>query len=227
MLMDLSQSSFVTLISGTTPLVVWVALNLVCTFLIARDLRLHNPQTPGLMQAVWILTALYSGPIGLAVYFYSGRRQIPQDNLWRRSFRSVAHCYSGCGAGEIVGVILTAGVLALGTIWVSISTFILAYVFGFALTVGPLMADGMPPRTAIRDSFLAETASITVMEVTAIGVGLWLSGGATMGEPLFWTSLLVSLTAGLFAAYPVNVALIKTGVKSGMGHPGDGDSHCH
>lgn len=26
---------------------------------------------------------------------------LSHDSLWRRSFRSVAHCYSGCGAGEV------------------------------------------------------------------------------------------------------------------------------
>jgi len=57
------------------------------------------------------------------------------------------------------------------------------------------------------------------MELVAIGVDLWLAGNATIGEPLFWSSLVVSLTAGLVAAYPVNVLLIALGVKEGMHSP--------
>jgi hypothetical protein len=45
------------------------------------------------MKFVWGFTVLYSGPVGLAVYWYSGRSQIRRDSLWRRGFRSVCHCY--------------------------------------------------------------------------------------------------------------------------------------
>jgi hypothetical protein len=40
-----------------------------------------------------------------------------------------------------------------------------------------------------------------------------------MNEPLFWSSLIISITAGLIAAYPVNVLLVYLGVKQGMGNP--------
>ena len=40
-----------------------------------------------------------------------------------------------------------------------------------------------------------------------------------MGDAIFWSSLIVSLTAGLVAAYPVNVLLIRFGVKEGMMDP--------
>ena len=162
---------------------------------------------------------MYSGPLGLCGYYYSGRKQIARDSLWRRGFRSVAHCYSGCGAGEIVGVIITVGLLSLGNWWVAGVTFALAYVAGYALTVGPLMEEGVGLKDAMRDAFYSETASITVMEIVAIGTDLWLSQGATMGQALFWSSLVFSLSMGLIAAYPVNVLLIRLGVKEGMHSP--------
>ena len=40
-----------------------------------------------------------------------------------------------------------------------------------------------------------------------------------MGDTLFWSSLILSLSAGLIVAYPVNVALVYMGVKSGMANP--------
>ena len=57
------------------------------------------------------------------------------------------------------------------------------------------------------------------MEVVAIGVDLWLSAGAGLGDVLFWSSLVVSLSLGLIAAWPVNVALVALGVKEGMHDP--------
>ncbi|ETX14058.1 multicopper oxidase [Roseivivax halodurans JCM 10272] len=197
----------------------WIATMLPCLLWTIRDLRTRNAHLMSLMKLVWALTVFYSGPIGLLVYRWSGRKEIADDTLARRGFRSVAHCYSGCGMGEIVGVIVAAGLLSLASIWVSAITFALAYVFGFALTVGPMVQGGTPWREALRDAAIAETPSITVMEVTAIGVSLWLASGAGMGEVRFWTSLIVSLSCGLFAAWPVNVALIRFGVKEGMMDP--------
>ena len=128
------------------------------------DLRTNNEAIGGLMKFVWIFTVLYSGPLGLVGYLYSGRRQIAHDSLWRRGFRSVAHCYSGCGAGEITGIVITVGLLALGNFFVALVTFTLAYVAGFMMTVGPLVEEGVAYREALFDAFYSETASIVVMK---------------------------------------------------------------
>lgn len=197
----------------------WLLAAAVCVVAVLRDLRVHNPQLGGLMKGVWVLTVAYSGPIGLAVYYGSGRRQMSRDSLWRRAFRSVSHCYSGCGAGEIVGVVLSVGLFAAGQVVAALVTFAFAYTFGLVLTVGPLVQEGEGFWTALKDGVLSETASIVVMETVAIGVDLFLSGDATMADPLFWSSLVVSLSLGLFAAYPVNVLLVWRGVKEGMMDP--------
>jgi hypothetical protein len=197
----------------------WGLLVLLSLAALVRDLARNNPEIQGLMRWVWILTVAYSGPIGLAVFAASGRKQIPRDDLWRRAFRSVAHCYSGCGLGEIVGLTLAVGVLSLSTAGVAGLTFACAYAAGFALTIGPLMQDGVPFPTALRDTIWTETPSIVVMEAVAIGVDLTLAGDAGPGQALFWSSMAVSLSAGLAAAYPVNLLLIRAGVKQGMHSP--------
>lgn len=207
------------LITDPQFMIIWGVLILLSLGYLFYDLTQKNPQIMSLMKWVWGLTVLYSGPIGLAVYFYSGREQIRNDSLWRRGFRSVAHCYSGCGMGEIIGVTITVGILAMGNWGVSIVTFILAYVAGFALTIGPLMQGGEDFNAAFKDALYSETPSITVMEVVAIGTDLWLAGSANFSDPLFWASLIFSLTMGLIAAYPVNVLLIKYSVKEGMMNP--------
>ncbi len=197
----------------------WGSIVLLCLGLLRRDIRRCNPEIMALMRMVWYLTVFYSGPIGLGVYWFSGRKQISTDSIWRRGWRSVSHCYSGCGAGEIIGVVVTIGLLGWAVRQAAIATFLLAYLFGYALTAGPLIQEGMAVPQALWDAFTSESVSILVMEVVAIGMDLWLSGDAGMGQPLFWSAMVVSLSCGLLAAWPANVVLIRLGVKSGMHDP--------
>ena len=207
-------------------LILWAALMIPCQIVLIRDLTRNNTHLMSLMKVVWVLTVLYSGPLGLLVYWRCGRKEIPDDNLWRRAFRSVAHCYSGCGMGEIAGLIIAVGLLQLGNWGTAAITFTLAYVAGYALTVGPLLQGGEKLGTALKDAVISETPSIAVMEVVAIGVDMTLAGEAGLGDVRFWSSLIVSLTCGLVAAYPVNVLLIRKGVKEGMMDPRMTD-HAH
>ncbi|GAA0211766.1 DUF4396 domain-containing protein [Halobaculum roseum] len=199
----------------------WAVVVAVSTAVLLWDLRERNESIPSLMRGVWTLTVLYSGPFGLAVYWYAGRTQIPRDSLARRGFRSTAHCYSGCGAGEVTGILLAQGLLGLAVGWVAAATFGFAYLFGFSLTVGPLMQEGVGLREAVADAFYSETPSITVMEVVAIGTDLLLAADAHVGDLLFWGALAFSLSIGYLAAYPVNVALVRVGVKEGMANPAE------
>lgn len=209
-------------VSDHRVLATWAVLVAVSVGVLWWDLRRNNEAIPSLMRAVWSLVVVYSGPAGLALYWYAGRTQIPHDSLWRRGVRSTAHCYSGCGAGEVTGVVLLVGVLAIGnTLVTTLGTFAFAYAFGYALTVGPLLQDGETLGTALADALYTETPSITVMEITAIGTDLLLAGGATIGEPLFWGALAFSLSVGFAAAFPVNVALLHVGVKEGMANPAE------
>lgn len=207
------------LLSSPTVLAAWGLVVAAALAVLAWDLTRHNAAVASLMKFVWALTTLYAGPFGLAVYWVAGRRQISHDSLWRRGLRSVAHCFSGCGAGEIVGVVVAVGVLSLPSSWVVAVTFACAYTFGYALTVGPLLQEGVGVRQALVDALYSETPSITVMELVAIGSDVVLAGDAGIGEVLFWSSLVVSLSLGFLAAYPVNVYLVARGVKEGMQNP--------
>ena len=197
----------------------WAAVSLVSVGVLWVDLRRYNEALPSMMQLVWTLTVLYSGILGLAVYWYSGRSQIPEDTFQRRGMRSTAHCYSGCGVGEALGVTLASGILRLNTVGVAATTFAMAYSFGVAFTVGPLLQEGVGFREALSDAVYSESGSIVAMETVAIGSDIYLAGEATMGEPVFWASLAVSLSLGFLAAYPVNLGLLHFGVKEGMGDP--------
>ncbi|MFC7130482.1 DUF4396 domain-containing protein [Haloferax chudinovii] len=186
------------------------------------DIRGRNQALPSMMKGVWTLVILYSGPFGLAVYWYSGRTQISNDSLWRRGFRSTAHCYSGCGAGEVLGFALLAGLLALqSTLLVAAGTFALAYLFGYALTVGPLMQEGVGFGEAMLDALYSEAPSITIMEIAAIGTDLLIASQAHISDLLFWGALAFSLSVGFVFAFPVNAVLVRFGVKEGMKNPAE------
>ncbi|EKF74646.1 hypothetical protein A11A3_07498 [Alcanivorax hongdengensis A-11-3] len=212
---------------GWPGLWIWAVIVLLCVAVVVTDLRRHNAFLGGMMKVAWVLTVCYSGPLGLLIYAWSGRGQIARDSLWRKSFRSVAHCYSGCGLGEVIGVLLLAGLLSISGWPVNVVTFMLAYLIGFAFTLGPLMQSGEAFAVALRDTLLAETLSITAMEITALGVNSWLVSQAGLDSPRFWAALIVSLTAGLLVAYPVNVLLIHFGVKEGMHDPRHMMEHAH
>ncbi|ELZ68900.1 hypothetical protein C457_10831 [Haloferax prahovense DSM 18310] len=210
------------LLSDPVVMGVWAFLVVLSTGTLLWDIRTRNQELPSMMKGVWALVVLYSGPFGLAVYWYSGRTQISNDSLWRRGFRSTAHCYSGCGAGEVTGFALLAGILALqSTLAVTAGTFALAYTFGYALTVGPLMQEGVGFREAMLDALYSETPSITIMEVTAIGTDLLIASQAHITDLLFWGALAFSLSVGFVFAFPVNATLVYFGVKEGMKNPAE------
>lgn len=224
--MTQSDTTFISILQSPWFLVAWAVLMLPSLGLVIQDLRTRNAHLMPLMKWVWALTVVYSGPLGLAVYWWSGRKEIAADGQWRRAARSVAHCYSGCGLGEIVGLTLAVGILATPPTATALITFAFAYSAGFALTVGPLMQEGTGFGQAARDALYSETPSITIMEIVAIGVDLTLAGSAGPTQVLFWSSMIVSLSCGLLAAYPVNLVLIRHGIKAGMMDPRNTD-HAH
>jgi hypothetical protein len=211
----------VPILSNPAVMAVWAVIVVLSLGVLWWDLRERNQVIGSLMKFVWVLTVAYSGPLGLTIYWYTGRTQIGSDSLWKRGFRSTSHCYSGCGAGEIIGITLAQGLLGWGIVAVAGTTFAFAYLFGFALTVGPLMQDGVGFGEALRDALWSETPSITLMEIAAIGTDLLLASQAGMGDVLFWLALAFSLSIGFLVAWPVNIGLVSFGVKEGMSDPSE------
>ena len=89
----------------------------------------------------------------------------------------------------------------------------LAFVFGYALTILPLRRAGIGLARAIPLAFAADTLSIAAMEVVDNGLMLLIPGAmeATIGQPLFWGSLALSLIVAGVAIYPVNRWMIGRG----------------
>src|SRR5215213_6356650 len=80
------------------------------------------------------------------------------------ALQATLHCLTGCGIGEVLGLVVST---ALG--WSNIPSVllavVLAFVFGYGLTLRPLLAGGMAVAQALRLAFAADTLSITIMEI--------------------------------------------------------------
>ena len=90
---------------------------------------------------------------------------------------------------------------------------VLAFCFGYSLTLRPLVAGGVSLRRAVRVALAADTVSIGVMEIVDNGFVLLVPGAmaAGLGDALFWWSLGVGLFIAFWAAFPVNRLLIARG----------------
>jgi Domain of unknown function (DUF4396) len=135
------------------------------------------------------------------------------------ALQATIHCLTGCGIGEVLGL---AGGTALGLSNVATVALaiVLAYTFGYGLTLVPLLRAGMPLLRASGITFAAESLSITTMEVVDNLVVLAIPGAmdAGLGDLLFWASLAVSLALAFVAAFPVNRWLISRGLGHAVVH---------
>jgi hypothetical protein len=96
------------------------------------------------------------------------------------------------------------------TVAVSIA---LAFVFGYMLTMRPLLGSGLPFVAAARLAAAADTLSIAVMEIVDNAIMLLVPGAmdAPPSSWRLWISLAFALIVAGLAAYPVNRWLIRRG----------------
>jgi Domain of unknown function (DUF4396) len=141
----------------------------------------------------------------------------PGPSVNRTALSATLHCLTGCAIGEVLGMVLSTwwGWSNTGNVVLSIS---LAFVFGYSLTMLPLLRAGLTLRRSLPLAFASDTLSIATMELLDTLIILIVPGAinAGLGDPLFWGSLVAALFVAFWAAYPVNRALIVRG----KGHAG-------
>ncbi len=104
---------------------------------------------------------------------------------------------------------------ALG--WSDVQTIalavVLAFCFGYSLTMIPLLRGGVALAAAIPVALASDTISIAIMEVVDNAIMLMIPGAMEAGltNVLFWGSLAVALLIAGAVAYPVNRYLIQRG----------------
>ena len=134
------------------------------------------------------------------------------ESLNRIALVATLHCLLGCAVGEVAGLLIGT---ALG--WSNGATIALAvalaFAFGYALTMLPLLRNGLPLRRALKLALAADTASIAIMELTDNLIMLVIPGAmdAGLGTLLFWGSLAFALIVAGAAACPLNRWLIARG----------------
>ena len=132
--------------------------------------------------------------------------------LTRTAVSATLHCLTGCAIGEVLGMVLATW-WGWGNVASIILAIVLAFAFGYSLTMRPVLRAGVPFRDAVRVAFAADTVSIAVMELVDNAFILVVPGAIAAGltDQLFWVSLLVSLAIAFVVTVPVNRVLISRG----------------
>jgi hypothetical protein len=133
-------------------------------------------------------------------------------SLNHTAFQATAHCLTGCAIGEVLGMVIGTA-LGLSNLTTIILAVVLAFFFGYALTLIPLVRANLAWGPALGLAFASDTASITIMEIVDNAIMLVIPGAMDAGldSALFWGSLAVSLVIAGIAAFPVNRWLIARG----------------
>ncbi|MFI3314828.1 MAG: DUF4396 domain-containing protein [Rikenellaceae bacterium] len=220
--------------------IISLVLAAISAIVIAIDLRC-NPQSMRIMNAVWVLTALWSSLFGLLAYYYFGREKrmksmdsmdmpngetmkmnMPTRPKWQSVTLSTLHCGAGCTLADIIGsLVLIAAPMALVGGW--IFTYVLALITGIYFQFAAIkeMSD-LPTSAIIKKALKADVLSLTVWQLGMCG---WMyllmfqfkciAPHSTL-SPEFWFAMQQAMLAGFILALPMNYALIKVGIKSGM-----------
>lgn len=143
---------------------------------------------------------------------HQGADHEPAKATWGVAASATLHCLTGCAIGEVLGMVIAT---ALG--WHNLPSIILAivlaFIFGYALTLRGLFRAGLDWRTALRLALAADTLSILVMEIVDNGVMLIVPGAMDAGltTVLFWGALAFSLLVAFIVTTPINKWVIGRG----------------
>ncbi|TDD90869.1 DUF4396 domain-containing protein [Saccharopolyspora karakumensis] len=145
-------------------------------------------------------------------HHHAGVEQQDGRALTRSAISATAHCLTGCAIGEVLGMVIGT---ALG--WGDLATIVLAialaFLFGYSLTIVPVLRAGVGLGAAIGVAFAADTLSITVMEIVDNLFMVLIPGAMDAGLTswLFWLSLAAALAIAFVLTVPVNRVLISRG----------------
>ena len=142
-----------------------------------------------------------------------------QQEINSTAVSATLHCLTGCAIGEILGLIIgtALGFSTLATIFTAVT---LAFLFGYALSLLPLVQSGLALSTAMSTVIAADTISIATMEVVDNLVMLVVPGAMEAGlvNPLFWLAMPLALAVAFFVALPVNRFMLKRGKGHALMH---------
>jgi hypothetical protein len=139
----------------------------------------------------------------------------------RTAFSATVHCLAGCAVGEILGLVIGTALLLSDAATVSLAV-VLAFCFGYAFTMLPLLRHGLGLKAALSVALAADSLSILVMEIVDNAIMLLIPGAmdAELTSGLFWGSLALALFVAFWAAFPVNLYLLRRDKGHALHHHG-------
>ncbi|SDC24362.1 DUF4396 domain-containing protein [Actinokineospora iranica] len=138
---------------------------------------------------------------------------------WGMAASATLHCLTGCAIGEVLGMVIGT---ALG--WGSLATIalavVLAFFFGYALTMRGVLRAGVDFRQAVKVALAADTVSIAVMELVdnLVMVGVPGAMNAGVANWVFWAALAFALGVAFVVTWPVNRWMIGRGLGHAVVH---------
>ena len=131
---------------------------------------------------------------------------------WRSAVSATLHCLTGCAIGEILGMVIGTS-LGWSTWPTVILSVALAFLFGYSLTIRPVLKAGVAFGAAISVALAADTLSITVMEIVDNAIMVVIPGAMEAGALswVFWASLAFAFAVAFVVTVPVNKWLIERG----------------
>jgi hypothetical protein len=209
-------------------------LSLAAALFVGGDIAAGRRQKMGVMNFVWPLTALWSGPLGLILYFWVGRPAPPEVRDREKQpaapfpisvLKGTLHCGAGCVVGDFAGewlVFLSGFTIAGSVLWANYAIdFALAFSVGIVFqyfAIAPMRnLSGWP---GIKAALKADTISLIAYE---IGMFCWMAYAEQLYHPkldpmspVYWYMMQIAMLAGLFTSYPANWILLKVGLKETM-----------
>ena len=131
---------------------------------------------------------------------------------WGTAASATLHCLTGCAIGEVLGMVL--GTWWGWSTWPTVAlAVVLAFFFGYLLTVTSVRRAGLDWGPAIKVALAADTLSILVMEIVdnAVMVGVPGAMEAGLANWVFWAALAFALLVAFVVTLPVNRAMIARG----------------
>lgn len=225
-------STLLTTISWVSLLFAFICAGIVLYDIFAKGYR----QKMFIMQWVWPITCLYGGPIALWFYYKYGRKS---SQKWHDAHEDsgeygevvstsigVSHCGAGCTLGDIIGanIVFFLGLQIAGmALWPEyIINFSLAFVLGIVFqyySIAPMRSLGF--KDGIVAALKADTLSLIAFEVGVFGFMALMQfvlfpSGIHPNEAAYWFLMQVAMVLGFATSYPVNVWLIRRGIKEAM-----------
>lgn len=207
----------------------WVATLLggASALVVAADILRGRRQRMWIMNVVWPVTALWSGPLGAWLYFSVGRSsQHGGQSFPVQVVKGTTHCGSGCMLGDILAELLFLALpftlfghrLFGAWIYDYVAAFALGILFQY-FTIKPMRQ--VSTGEAFKDALKADTFSLTAWQVgmygwMAIATFLIFRHELRPTSVVFWFMMQIGMLAGFLTSYPVNWALLRTGVKEAM-----------